>query len=161
MRGWHRSSAERQVLHEKVVALLASDRYHKATLAVRTYRCSVHPDDLVGEFNRGIARALHSVKMDIGDPMEYLISRGFRHVQTIVSQTLNEGVIEECLVCGKSRPYRRNPCYTCGNRNFILHPRFISLLQKDDGSLVIESNNRRTKPDLGGAEASSNGRRSK
>lgn len=140
---------ERTLLVERLVG---SPRYSQLRGKVKSFygsRSIVDPDDIEGELNLGIMKALQSVKMNVGDPMEYLLNRGYRHVQMHISAVTNAGVIEECLVCGKQRPYRRNPCYTCDSRNFLIHPRFVPLLTDDDGSVTLPlERGHRTKPKM-------------
>lgn len=139
---------ERTMLVERV---LASSRLQQLKGRIKKYRCPVETEDLEAELNVGIVEALRSVKMNVGDPMEFLLSRGHRHVQSVVSAALNHGILEECLVCGKERPYRRNPCYTCGSKNFLIHPRYVPLLVDDDGAEVLpEVSGRRTKSKVQG-----------
>lgn len=126
-----------------VASTLNHPRYKQLCGKVRKYRCRLDSDDLLGELNLGIATAMHSVKMTRGSPMEYLLSRGFRHVQSVVSKELNHNVIEECAGCNKQRPYRREPCTKCGGRNFLLHPRYVPLVLADSGLIAYDDEGRR------------------
>jgi len=126
-----------------VAEVLKHPRYKRLCGKVRKYRCRIESEDLLGELNRGIAVAMHSVKMTRGSPMEYLLSRGFHHVQSVVSRELNHSVIEECASCHKRRPYRREPCTTCGGRDFLLHPRYVPLVLIDSGVLSRDDDGQR------------------
>lgn len=120
--------------------LVQSKRYSQMVGRVNhfaTKQQHIEREDLIGEFNRGLCVAVQSVKMNIGDPMEYLLSRGYRHVQHVVQTVLNHETLEECLDCGKSRPYRPNPCYTCNGKNFLIHPRYVALTVGDGEQVHI------------------------
>ena len=99
---------------------------------MRSYRCPLDPDDLEGELNLGIMLAADTVRMDIGDPMEYLISRGFNHVRRRVRAECNREIIEECMGCHKLRPHRWGPCTKCGLKDFMLHRRATMLPEGDE-----------------------------
>lgn len=115
--------------------LVNSNRYQQATNRVRRYNSPVGKDDLVAEFNLGVMLATKDVKMNVGDPMEYIIFRGMKHVQMAIRTACNKHMLEECLNCGKVRPYRQAECYTCKERNFLVHPRVLPLEEGPTGEM--------------------------
>lgn len=118
--------------------LVQTERYNRAVNKVRRYRCSyIEPEDLVSEFNVGMLEAAKSVDLDRGDPMEYLISRGMWHVRRAIRKECNHNIIEECLVCGRVRPYRTEPCARCQSKNFLFHPRLLALVLTEDESVTV------------------------
>ena len=82
-----------------------------------------------------MCKGLLDVDMDKGNPMEYLIAKGVWAVKQAVRTVLNHEIIEECLTCGKRRPYRQEKCYTCHGLNFVIHPRYIELVIKATGEI--------------------------
>ncbi|MFA5936711.1 MAG: hypothetical protein WC822_02420 [Candidatus Paceibacterota bacterium] len=120
---------------ELVAKLISHPRYQQARGAARSYNCPVSREDLEAELNRGIAMALQNVDLERGDPMEYLLSRGMLWVKRVVRAECNHNVIEECIICGKVRPYRQEPCSKCGGRDFILHPRFLPFVLDGHGKV--------------------------
>lgn len=111
--------------------LMASDRYKKALGGIHKYS---HPrgdyDDLVGIFNEGLMMGLESVNLKVGDPMEYLIYRGYAYMRTQIRNECNKTMLEECVNCGNIRPFRGGKC-KCGCKDFIYHSRLTYIVVKD------------------------------
>lgn len=122
---------------QMVEDLLKSVRYRQVRGKVRQMAAE-DADDLEAELNLGIAVAMYEVKPNVGDPREYLLNRGWWHVHNKVRGKLNQSVQQECMVCGKLRPYRREPCYTCGHSNFLLHPRYLPFLLEENGTFPTD-----------------------
>ena len=116
--------------------LMCSDRYKQALGGIHKYH---HPrgeyGDLVGIFNEGLMMGLESVDLDKGDPMEYLIYRGYAYMRTQIRNECNKTMIEECTSCGKLRPFRGGKC-TCGNNEFHLHSRMIYIVVQDGEAMI-------------------------
>lgn len=122
-------------IQKLLMRLLESPRYHQAKHSAVRYNCPLEKDDIVAEFHRGVLEASQYVKMDVGDPMEYLISRGLLWVKRCVRKELTNKYLEECMVCGKMRPYRQEGCARCGSRDFLLHPRLLPLVIQQNGTV--------------------------
>jgi hypothetical protein len=129
--------------NELIHQMLTSPRYGQAIGKVMSYQFvmgknpAIDRNDLVGEFHRGVAMALKEVRLDIGDPMEYLIARGVLWVKRVVRKECNHTFIEECIICGKVRPYRQEPCYTCGGIDFLISPRFVPFDEGANGEVFL------------------------
>lgn len=116
--------------------LLESDRYKKALGGLHKYK---HPHgdygDIVGIFNEGLMMGLEAMNLNIGDPMEYLIYRGYAYMRTQVRNECNRSILQECSGCGKIRPFRSGKC-SCGCSDFIHHSR-MTYIVIDDGEATI------------------------
>ncbi len=116
-------------------------RYAQAVGRVLKYRSPVPPEELVGEFNVGIAAALHKVRPDIGDPVEYLIKNGFNRVRMAIRAEASKQIIQRCAKCGNERPFRYDKCHKCQEKNwrgFSLHSRFAPLKEDVFGNIVAD-----------------------
>lgn len=116
--------------------LMASDRYKQALGGLHKY---THPrgdyGDLVGIFNEGIMMGMESVNLKVGDPLEYLIYRGYAYMRSQIRNECNKTMLEECTSCGTIRPYRGTRC-KCGCKDFIIHSRMTYIVIKD-GEVII------------------------
>lgn len=124
---------EKEILINK---LIQSDRYKKAILGLRRYN---HPrgdyEDIVGIFNLGVMQALQVVSSNRGNPMEYLIFRGYAYVRSQLRNECNKTLLEQCTKCGTTRPYRGTKC-KCGNKSFHLYARIVNM-SSDDGEITV------------------------
>lgn len=113
-------------------------RYTQAINRISRMRSPLEPDDLIGEFNVGIATALPKVMPFIGDPVEYLIANGFHRVRMAIRAEASKRIIQVCNHCGKQRPFRYDKCHGCQEKQFGLVSRFSPIVEDLFGNLVSD-----------------------
>lgn len=79
-------------------------------------------DDVKQEFLIGVAGAIKDAKMDVGDPVEYLMNRGMYRVRSYVRKSIIQGTIQVCNDCGNKSRLNRNEhgkyvCKKCGSEH--------------------------------------------
>ena len=74
----------------------------------------VDNDDIKQEFLIGAALAFDNAKMDIGDPLEYILYRGTCRVKSYIRKHILQSTFQICRECGhKSRLNRFGTGYIC------------------------------------------------
>lgn len=74
----------------------------------------VENEDIRQEFMIGVALGIHKADMNIGDPIEYLISQGIYRVRTFMKSQIIKGTTQTCMKCGYvSRLNIIDGKYTC------------------------------------------------
>lgn len=74
----------------------------------------VEDEDLKQEFMIGVALAIPKASMDIGDPIEYIISQGVYRVRSYLRKHIIQNTTQICNDCGyESRLNRINNKYIC------------------------------------------------
>lgn len=58
-------------------------------------------DDIKQEFMIGVALSINKVKLDIGDPIEYIIAQGMYRVRTYIRKCIVQGTLQTCKDCGR------------------------------------------------------------
>lgn len=98
----------------------------------------VDNDDLRQEFMIGVALSIKNAKMDVGDPIEYMITSGLYKVKSYMRKHILQGTMQVCSDCGtKSRLNRVGnnmyQCRKCGS----LH---VTTVETDDhNEFTLES----------------------
>jgi predicted RNA-binding Zn-ribbon protein involved in translation (DUF1610 family) len=71
-------------------------------------------DDVKQEFLIGVAGAIQGAKLDVGDPIEYIMNQGMYRVRSYVRRSIIQGTIQVCDECGhKSRLNKVGDHYEC------------------------------------------------
>jgi len=77
------------------------------------------PDDVRGEFWLGVAKALDTVRCDIGDPFQFLAWKGLNQVRDALRKAIRHGAQYACRECGHTggvhRMGREMMCKACGS----------------------------------------------
>ena len=106
----------------------------------------VEAEDLKQEFLLGVALSIHKAKMDIGDPIEYIIAQGIYRVRGYLRKHIMVNTEQVCKDCGhKSRLNRTGneyTCHKCGGHNIetreICEHNEIAIMNITDNSDEIE-----------------------
>ena len=81
----------------------------------------VDDEDLKQEFLIGVALSIHRAKLDIGDPIEYIIAQGVYRTRSYLRQHIIKNTTQICRDCGyESRlnmVNRHYECKKCGSHN--------------------------------------------
>lgn len=102
----------------------------------------VENEDIEQEFMIGVALNIHKAKLDIGDPIEYLVSQGVYRVRSYLKSNIIKGTTQTCMMCGNTSRLNmvggKYICKKCGGDDVITQ----ELNQHDDGTILntIESN---------------------
>ena len=79
----------------------------------------VERDDIKQEFMIGVAMYIHRAKLDMGDPIAFIISKGVFRVRDYMRKHIRQGTMQICKLCGnKTRLNKvgdRYTCTICGN----------------------------------------------
>lgn len=109
------------IAENRFIALI---RDHHMIRRVRKYHdrnVLVENDDIDQEFMVGCFEAMHEAKLDVGNPLLYILWRGEKKVQSLFRKRLRKGVRYECRRCQDKRSvYSYNgrvECSSCGSRN--------------------------------------------
>lgn len=85
----------------------------------------VENDDLRQEFMIGVALAIPKCSMDIGDPIEYLLSQGVYRVRSCLRGNIIKNTVQICKECGAvtrlNRISNEYICKKCGSNNIETH----------------------------------------
>lgn len=74
----------------------------------------VENDDLIQEFLIGISIAIPRARLDIGDPIEYIIKQGVFRVRTYLRSNIMKRTTQVCMDCGfESRLHKVDGKYEC------------------------------------------------
>lgn len=74
----------------------------------------VDNDDIKQEFLIGVAMGIKDAKMDVGDPIEYIIHRGIYNVRGYMRKHIVQNTLQICNECGsRSRMNRIDNHYVC------------------------------------------------
>lgn len=78
-------------------------------------------DDIKQEFMIGVALSVHKADLDVGDPIEYLISQGVWRVRSYVRSQILKSTTMTCCDCGNVSRLNmysgRYSCKKCGSSN--------------------------------------------
>lgn len=81
----------------------------------------VENEDLKQEFMIGVALAIQKCDMEIGDPLEYLISQGVYRVRSCLRGNIIKNTVQVCKECGSITRLNRIDneyiCKKCGSNN--------------------------------------------
>lgn len=74
----------------------------------------VENDDIKQEFLIGVMNAIEVAKLDVGDPIEYILKMGVYAVRGFMRKRIVQATFQTCCDCGnKSRIHKVNGEYTC------------------------------------------------
>jgi DNA-directed RNA polymerase subunit RPC12/RpoP len=80
-------------------------------------------DDLKQEFMIGVALNISKAKLDIGDPIEYIVHQGVYRVRTYLRKHILQGTTQVCEDCGYETRLNRVGnyyiCRKCGSNHII------------------------------------------
>lgn len=107
---------------EQLIQLFMEGGYRFRVSKYLNKNRQVDNEDIKQEFVIGVALRIADVKMDIGDPIEYLVSGGVYRVRSYFRKMVIQNTIQICGDCGnKSRLNRvsdgRYQCKKCGSIN--------------------------------------------
>lgn len=82
----------------------------------------VDNEDIKQEFMIGVALNIHKARLDIGDPIEYLLAQGVYRVRSYMRSQIVKGTTQTCLDCGHVSRLRldedgKYACSKCGSHN--------------------------------------------
>lgn len=81
----------------------------------------VENDDVKQEFLIGIAESIPKARLDMGDPIEFIISRGIYRVRGYMRKHIKQGTMQTCSDCGHKTRINmvngRYECKRCGSIN--------------------------------------------
>ena len=84
---------------------------------------AVENEDLKQEFMIGIGLSIQKARLDIGDPIEYIVKQGVWRVRGSLRQNMISKTIQQCNECGNiSRLNRIGTdyiCKKCGSTNIV------------------------------------------
>lgn len=101
----------------------------------------VDNDDIKQEFMIGVALNIHRAKLDVGDPIEYLISCGIYRVRSYMKRQIIKGTTQTCNKCGYVSRLNmedgKYKCKKCGSNDIVTQ----EMHSLDDGTTLntIES----------------------
>lgn len=82
-------------------------------------------EDLKQEFMIGVAMSIHNARLDLGDPLEYIIKQGVYRVRTFLRQQVIKSTVQRCNECGYITRLNRIEdqyiCKRCGCSNVVTH----------------------------------------
>lgn len=91
----------------------------------------LEPDDAKSEFWMGVILAIPEVKLDIGDPLQYLIWKGENRVKTVLRKLISENITAICRECHlRFRLYRVGgdyKCRRCGSTSLETHSNVVPM----------------------------------
>jgi len=104
----------------------------------------VENEDLRQEFMIGVALSIKTCRIDIGDPIEYMISRGVYRVRTYLRGNIIKSTVQVCKECGNitrlNRIGTQYICKKCGSSNIetqeLNEYNDIEIENKADSSVV-------------------------
>lgn len=71
-------------------------------------------EDLIQEFLIGVALSINKAKLDVGDPIEYIIWCGVNRVKSYLRKSILKNTVQVCKDCGnESRLHKVDGIYTC------------------------------------------------
>lgn len=104
---------------EALNTLLVRVRDRNARWISRRYSNSLFsPDELVSEFMIGVWRSVDKVRLDIGDPISFLVWKGQKAVARYVKASMRKAIFQVCISCGRKSAITRTACVYCGGVHF-------------------------------------------
>lgn len=95
----------------------------------------VDDEDLKQEFLVGVAFAIPKARLDMGDPIEYLIHQGIYRVRSYLRRNIIQNTIQSCGACGYITRLNmidgQYVCKRCGSTNVITQE-----LRNDDETIL-------------------------
>ena len=110
-----------KIAEEQLLIYIKNDYMRKRIGKYLRKNRQVEDDDLMQEFMIGVALSINKAKLDIGDPIEYIIQQGVYRVRSYLRKHILQGTTQICGDCGyETRLNRVNNhyiCKKCGSNN--------------------------------------------
>jgi len=113
---------------EDTLIRLIKDKFMNKRIGRYLYRNrQAETDDLKQEFLIGVALNIHKARIDIGDPIEYLINQGVYRVRSYLRKNIIQNTIQICRDCGNKSRLNKNAngngyiCKKCGSIHIDTH----------------------------------------
>jgi predicted RNA-binding Zn-ribbon protein involved in translation (DUF1610 family) len=102
---------------EESLIELIRDKYMNRRIGRYMHRNrQVEDEDLRQEFMIGVALSIHKARLDMGDPIEYLIQQGVYRVRSYLRKGIMQNTMQICRECGHiTRLHRVGTSYICRN----------------------------------------------
>ncbi len=89
-----------KISEENLILKIKSQYMNKCISRYLGRNRQVENEDLKQEFLIGVALSIKKCRLDIGDPIEYLVSQGIFKVRTCLRSKITTNTIQVCLECG-------------------------------------------------------------
>lgn len=125
-------------ISEDKLLVIIRDKFMNRRIGKYLYKNRlVEDEDMRQEFMIGVALNIHKARLDMGDPIEYLINQGVYRVRSYLRKNIVCNTSQTCLECGHITRINRVGtdyiCKKCGSNNIETHE--IS----DHNDLLMES----------------------
>jgi hypothetical protein len=103
-----------KIAEEQLIAFIR-DNYMRRRIGRYLHKNrQVEDEDLMQEFMIGVALNIGKAKLDIGDPIEYIIQQGVYRVRSYLRKHILQGTTQICMDCGyETRLNRVGSYYIC------------------------------------------------